>query len=67
MEINDIRTINQFKGGSFSEYKLSEVKSACMNELERANIINSFSNMIEKRDNQLCQIDSSLCSTTNRN
>lgn len=42
MEINDIRTINQFKGGSFSEYKLSEVKSACMNELERANIINSF-------------------------
>ena len=42
MEINDIRNMNSFKGGSFSKYKMSEVKTACISELERANIINSF-------------------------
>lgn len=42
MEINDVRNMNAFKGCSFSEYKLSEVKSACVNELEQSNIVNNY-------------------------
>lgn len=42
MDINDVRTIHEFKGCSFSEFKLSEVKSASINELERNNIVNSY-------------------------
>ena len=42
MEINDVRNMSSFRGGSFSEYKLSEVKSACINEIEQANIANTF-------------------------
>ena len=42
MEINDVRNMNAFKGGSFSEYKLSDVRSACVNELGQSNIVNVY-------------------------
>ena len=37
MEINDIRNSTAFRGGTFSEYKIADVKSACINEIEQAN------------------------------
>ena len=42
MEINDVRNMSEFRGGSFSKYKLSDVRAACVNELEQANVVNSY-------------------------
>ena len=42
MEINDIRNTAAFRGGTFSEYKIADVKSACINEIEQANVVNTF-------------------------
>ena len=41
-DINDVRSIKDFRGGSFSQYKIADVKTACIKELNQSNIKNSY-------------------------
>ena len=55
MEINDVRNMTSFKGMSFSEYKLSDVKSACINELEQTNVVNTLYWFMELLCSGICK------------